>query len=189
MAEAAAAAVTVWRSGLATAAGRVLPSRPSLFTISEPRNQEIGRIYEVQERRATDFEVAKGRSGSSISLSFPSLFLKERRSWRRRRRKIVLCEMCHSQQTGRLRSTTTTTSISGSSIQYTIHRMCVRFRLKVQFIYFPERERGGGGGGRRRRRDEAGLWLKEQGTSIGPPSFVLGFAKSLIRLFFTALLK
>ena len=47
-----------------------------------------------------------------------------------------MCEMCHSQQTGRLRSTTTTTSISGSSIQYTIHRMCVRFRLKVQFIYF-----------------------------------------------------
>ena len=29
------------------------------FTISEPRNQEIGEFYVVQERRATDFEAPK----------------------------------------------------------------------------------------------------------------------------------
>ena len=44
----------------------VFPDRPMHFTILEPQNQEIGQLYVVQVRRATDFEarnLGKGRSG------------------------------------------------------------------------------------------------------------------------------
>ena len=34
-----------------------LPTNP--FTILEPQDQEIGELYVVQERRATDFEAPK----------------------------------------------------------------------------------------------------------------------------------
>ena len=39
------------------------PTNP--FTFLEPRNQEIGEIYVVQERRVTDFEAPKLWKGSS----------------------------------------------------------------------------------------------------------------------------
>ena len=42
------------------------PNSPTnLFTTLEPRDQEIGEFYEVEERRATDFEVPKLLKGSS----------------------------------------------------------------------------------------------------------------------------
>ena len=37
----------------------------NLFTILEPRDQEIGKFYVVQERRETDFEAPKLWKGSS----------------------------------------------------------------------------------------------------------------------------
>ena len=43
------------------------PTNP--FTILEPRDQEIGEFYLVQERRATDFEAPKLGKGSSGRLS------------------------------------------------------------------------------------------------------------------------
>ena len=38
------------------------PTSP--FTTSGPENRDIGEFYVVQDRRATDLEVVKGRSGS-----------------------------------------------------------------------------------------------------------------------------
>ena len=40
------------------------------FTILEPKDQEIGEFYEVQERRATDIEAPKlGKGGEFLSRS------------------------------------------------------------------------------------------------------------------------
>ena len=46
-----------------------VPLQPSVYiptdpcTIREPKDQEIGEMYVVQERRPTDFDTSKGRSG------------------------------------------------------------------------------------------------------------------------------
>ena len=64
-----------WRRNICPTAVISLPYPTGSFTISEPRNQEIGEFYGVQERLVTDFKARKlwkGRSGTGWKVfSFP----------------------------------------------------------------------------------------------------------------------
>ena len=54
-----------------TLVAAALPTGP--FTILEPRDQGIGEFYEVQERRATDFEALKFFFNDNIYLTSCSI--------------------------------------------------------------------------------------------------------------------